>query len=295
MRAVAGLFTRRFMASAMLLLAGAGALGFYLWLRDSSLVQVEHVKISGLTTRDAPAIKRTLRQAALRMTTLHYDAGALERAVNGFPAVESVSASADLPDTLEIRVREHRPVAALESGDGRRIAVASDGTLLPRTRRGALPTVKVDAIPNVGRLDGQSPEEVLVQVLAGAPAELRPLLERAYRAADGIRVAMRQGPTLRFGAPRRVAAKWAAVTRVMADPSAGGAVSLDVRLPDRPAATFDTEPAAVPEAPADGAGAAPTGPTGATGPTGPTDVTPPPAPAPAVPEAATPAAPVPQP
>jgi hypothetical protein len=92
-----------------------------------------------------------------------------------------------------------------------------------------------------------------------------------------------------------VAAKWAAVTRVMADPSAGGAVSLVVRLPDRPAATFDTEPAAAEEAPPDGTGAAPTGPaltgpapagpTGATGPVGPTGATGPTgvAPAPATP------------
>ena len=84
-----------------------------------------------------PAIRRTLRQAATRMTTLHYDAQALERAVDAFPAVQSVSVVGRPPqDTCEIRVREHRPVAALESGDGRRVAVASDGTLLPRSGAG---------------------------------------------------------------------------------------------------------------------------------------------------------------
>jgi len=45
-----------------------------------------------------PAIRRTLRQAALGMTTLHYDEAALDRAVDAFPAVESVSAEADLPN-----------------------------------------------------------------------------------------------------------------------------------------------------------------------------------------------------
>jgi hypothetical protein len=53
-RAGDGLFTRRFAVAAVLLIAGAGVLGFFLWLRDSSLVRVEHVKITGLTTRDAP-------------------------------------------------------------------------------------------------------------------------------------------------------------------------------------------------------------------------------------------------
>jgi cell division protein FtsQ len=267
MRAVAGLVTPRFALGATVLIAATGMLGFFLWLRDSSLVRVEHVKITGLTTRDAPAIRRTLRQAAMRMTTLHYDAGALEQAVDAFPAVQSVSASADLPKTLEIRVREHRPVAALESGDGRRVAVASDGTLLPRSKRGSLPAVKVDAIPTGGRIGGTTQEEFLVLVLAGAPPELRPLLDRAYRASDGVRVAMRIGPTLRFGAPRRVAAKWAAVTRVLADASSGGASELDVRLPERPAATFDAEPEpAETPAPATGAEQGPA--TGATGTTG---------------------------
>jgi cell division protein FtsQ len=253
---VAGVFTRRFVLGAVLVIAGTGVLGFFLWLRDSSLVRVEHVKITGLTTRDAPAIRRTLRQAAMRMTTLHYDAQELERAVDAFPAVESVSASADLPGTLEVRVREHRPVAALESGDGRRVAVASDGTLLPRSKRGSLPAVKVDSMPRAERLGAETPEERLVLVLAGAPAQLRPLLDRAYRAADGVRVAMRTGPTLRFGAPRRVAAKWAAATRVLADPSSGGAAELDVRLPERPAASFDAEPDAA-AAPLPGPGTEP--------------------------------------
>jgi cell division protein FtsQ len=249
MRAIGNMVTPRFALGAVALIAVTGVLGFFLWLRDSSLVRVEHVKITGLTTRDAPAIRRTLRQAAMRMTTLHYDTGALERAVDAFPAVESVSASAELPKTLRIMVREHRPVAALESGDGRRVAVASDGTLLPRSARRSLPAVKVDAIPRGTRLAGETAEERLVLVLAGAPPELRPLLDRAYRAADGVRVAMRTGPTLRFGAPQRLAAKWAAVARVLADASAGGASELDVRLPERPAATFDGEPAPA-EAPA---------------------------------------------
>jgi cell division protein FtsQ len=260
------LVARRFAIGFVLLLAVGGLLGFYLWLRDSSLVRVEHVKVTGLTTRDAPAIRRTLRQAALRMTTLHYDESALEQAVDAFPAVESVSAQADLPKTLEIRVREHRPVAALESGDGRRVAVASDGTLLPRTARRSLPTVKVDSIPAGARLGGETLEERLVLVLAGAPTELRPLLTRAYRAQDGVRVAMRTGPTLRFGTPRRVAAKWAAAARVLADESAGGASELDVRLPERPAARFEDEVEPVTTTPA--APTAPAGPTGTTGATG---------------------------
>jgi hypothetical protein len=219
-----------------LVLAALGWLGWS-WLRDSTLVKVEEVRVTGLTTRDAPAIRRTLRQAALRMTTLNYSEEELRRAVEPFPAVESVSADADLPHKLVIRVREHRPVAALVSGDDRRVAVASDGTLLPQERDSGLPAVKVDALPDDGRL-GKGPQALLVSVVARAPEELRPLLDRAYRAADGVRVAIEGGPTLRFGAPIRVRAKWIAAARVLADTPAAAAESLDLRIPERPSAAY---------------------------------------------------------
>jgi cell division protein FtsQ len=235
--------SRRFMAGfAVLAVAAVGWLGWS-WLRDSSLVQVESVKISGLTTRDAPAIRRTLRQAATRMTTLNYSEQELRRAVEPFPAVQSMSVDADLPHKLVISVREHRPVAALISGESRRVAVASDGTLLPHERGIRLPTVKTDSIPGDGRL-GASVEEGLVRVLAGAPEELRPLLERAYRTKDGVRVAIARGPTLRFGAPIRLAAKWAAAARVLADTAAAGASTIDLRIPERPSAAYDEAVAA---------------------------------------------------
>ncbi len=219
-------------------LAIAAVLAFgWLWVRDSSIVRVSEVEVTGLTTRDAPAIRRTLRQAAMRMTTLHYSEQELARAVEPFPAVESVSVDADVPHKLVISVREHLPVAALVSGDSRRVAVASDGTLLPHERDSRLPTVKVDAIPGGGRL-GSGAEAGLVRVIAGAPEELRPLLERAYRAGDGVRVAIDGGPTLRFGAPIRLAAKWTAAARVLADTPAAAAASIDLRIPERPSAAY---------------------------------------------------------
>ena len=235
--------SRRFMAGFAVLAVAATAWLGWSWLRDSSLVRVESVKISGLTTRDAPAIRRTLRQAATRMTTLNYSEQELRRAVEPFPAVQSMSVDADLPHKLVISVREHRPVAALISGESRRVAVASDGTLLPHERDIRLPTVKTDSIPGDGRL-GTSVEEGLVRVLAGAPEELRPLLERAYRTKDGVRVAIANGPTLRFGAPIRLAAKWAAAARVLADTAAAGASTIDLRIPERPSAAYDEAVAA---------------------------------------------------
>jgi cell division septal protein FtsQ len=219
-----------------LVLAVGGFFGWN-WFRDSALVKVRHVEISGVSkSPDGESIKRDLREATLEMTTLHIDTAKLEQAVNQYPIVRSVSAAGDFPSTVEVKVHEYAPVAELMGPDGRGVPVAFDGTLLPRTRKAKLPSVGVSKTPTE---DGFETARVraLVQVLAGAPLQLRPDLVRAYLEEEtGIEVAMRDGPTLEFGTTRRLEAKWAAATRVLAAPSSLGADAIDVRLPQRPSA-----------------------------------------------------------
>jgi cell division protein FtsQ len=220
---------------ALVLLVAATGWAGYLQLRDVSILRVRQVEITGLEKGDAPAIRRALRQTGSRMTVLHVRQDELERAVDAFPVVRSVSASVDFPSTLHIEVNRQVPVAALTTAAGRRAAVAADGTLLPRVDTRRLATVRAKAIPGGAKLEEQ-PARALVAVLGEAPAELRPLLARAYATDHGIRVAVREGPVLRFGGAARAAAKWAAATRVLADPGSKGARFVDVRLPERPVA-----------------------------------------------------------
>lgn len=213
-----------------------GGWGGYMWFRDLSLFRVHHVTITGLDRHQTPAIRRALRETAMRMSTLHVREDELKQAVDAFPVVRSVSASADFPSGLKIRVEEWVPVAALVSSDGRRVAVSAANTLLrsvgPTAR---LPTVKVTSISTSGNLDDPTARR-LVAALAEAPPELRPLVDRAYETSGGIRIPLRKGPALYFGRAERLAAKWAAATRVLADSAAKGARLIDVRLPERPAA-----------------------------------------------------------
>ena len=220
----------------MLVLAVGGFFAWN-WFRDSPLVKVRHVEITGVSdSPDREAIKRDLREATLQMTTLHIDTAKLERAVDQYPIVRSVSAAGDFPSTVEVKVHEYAPVAELTGPDGGGVPVASDGTLLPRTRKAKLPSVGVSKTPTEDGFESAR-VRVLVQVLAGAPRLLRRDLARAYMDEDtGIEVAMRDGPTLEFGTSRRTDAKWASATRVLAAPSSLGADAIDVRLPGRPSA-----------------------------------------------------------
>jgi cell division protein FtsQ len=227
---------RMVVVAGTLVLLAAGWAG-YLWLRDVSVLRAKHVKVSGVSGHEARAIRRALTEAGERMTVLHVRESELEQAVDGFASVRAVSASADFPNTLEVRVEQYQPVAALLTPAGRRIAVSGDGTLLGSAgSESKLATVKVDEIPS-SRLLPRGLARTLVTVLAGAPPPMRPLLERAFATRRAIEVPLRNGPTLYFGKPDRVAAKWAAAARVLADAGSGGARFIDLRLPERPAAT----------------------------------------------------------
>jgi cell division septal protein FtsQ len=217
-----------------LLLACYGA--YMWWVRDWGLFQVKHVTVTGLEGKEAPAIRRALRHAGTRMTTLHVRQDELERAVDSFAVVRSVTASADFPRSLRITVNEYEPVAALVGRDGRRAAISRAQTILRSvSAQTALPMVDVGTIPTSGSLEDAIARR-LVAVLAAAPRPLRRLIERAYLTGHGLRIAMRKGPVLYFGSDKRVAAKWAAVSRVLADEASRGAKFIDVRLPERPVA-----------------------------------------------------------
>jgi cell division protein FtsQ len=233
----------------LLLLLGAGlvlAVGFQFWLRDSTLVAVEDVSVTGLTTKDASRVRIALSSAAHSMTTLHVQEDELEQAVRAYPVVRAIEVRTDFPHGLAIHVVEHRPAALVDG-----LPVAGDGTIL----RGLPVEGKLPTISSRGDLHGNRLTDAAAlhaaRVAGGAPAALRQRLETVgLRSGDGIVVEVRDGPELIFGDATQVRAKWLAATRVLADPEAAGATYIDVRLPGRPAAGGLAAATAEPVAPA---------------------------------------------
>jgi cell division protein FtsQ len=208
--------------------------GGWLWLRDSSLVAVRHVDVTGVSGGQAPQIRAALEDAARDMTTLHVRTNQLRTAVEPYASVQSVEAHGDFPHRLRIIVHEHVPVGALASG-GERVPVAADGTLLRGTPSGNLPTIGVAAAP-AGDTVGDQRARSEIALLAAAPATLRAKVVRVYAGPRGMTAPLRDGPVLYFGGTERLRAKWIAASRVLADRSSAGASYLDLRLPERPAA-----------------------------------------------------------
>lgn len=226
---------RLLVLGAVALLAGAGYLA---WLRDSSLVAVEQVSVTGLSTRDAAQMRSAITEAARGMTTLHVRQRDLEGAVADYPVVRSIEATPDFPDRLAVHVVERRAVASVSPASGAAdVPVAADGTLLRGARPGTPPArVRAEESLTGDRLRDRR-ALALVRVLAAAPAPLaaRPRGAR-WDSERGVVVALRAGPEVVFGDATSPRAKWAAGARVLATPVARGASYIDVRLPDRPAA-----------------------------------------------------------
>jgi cell division protein FtsQ len=231
--------------------------GLWVWLRDSQLVAVRKVTVTGVSGPDAPRVRDALEAAAQDMTTLHVRHGELRTAVDPFPAVLAVRTDADFPHGLRIEVRERNPVAAVVAGE-QRVAVAADGTLMRTTPSGGLPEITAKAAPGGSHVSEPDVRRA-VAVLAAAPTALRARVRRVYVGPRGLTLPLSRGPTLYFGGSERLRAKWVAAATVLADATSTGATYLDLRLPERPAAG-GLEP---PPAPAEGGDQAAPGASGA--------------------------------
>jgi cell division protein FtsQ len=226
---------RRRLVAAAIVTVALGLL-YQLWLRDSSLVAVDNVEVTGLTTKDGPRIKATLASVAEDMTTLHLRVDEIEAAARQFPVIGSIEVERDFPHGLRIQIVERRP-AALVSVDGVPLPVAGDGTVLRGLRPPeGLPLLRMDKPATDGRVT--DPRTLRALVVTGAAP--RPLPQRIERVSEGpargIVVQLEDGPEVIFGDADRAADKWAAAARVLADPEAAGASYVDVRLPERPVA-----------------------------------------------------------
>lgn len=225
--------SRGLTVTALVLLLALG--GGWLWLRDSALVAVRHVSIVGNTGPDQGQIRAALIRVADNMTTLDVQPDKLKTALAPYPVVKDVQVSTKFPHGLRIHVVEQIPVGAVDSG-GRRVAVSGDGTFLRDLPATSLATIPLRVPPGGTRLSDHDAQGALAALAAAPYAMLDRIGSVTADAAHGIVAQLRSGPSIQFGDPSRLAAKWSAVIAVLADPGSAGAAYLNVSDPGRPAA-----------------------------------------------------------
>src|SRR3954449_4424157 len=104
--------------AALILLAGG-----FLVVRDSPLVRVERVSVSGATGPEGPQVRAALEQTAREMTTLHVRRDALMSAIARYPTVRHLEIKRVRFHALRIPVMRRPAVAVLTAG-AQRLAVA---------------------------------------------------------------------------------------------------------------------------------------------------------------------------
>jgi cell division protein FtsQ len=254
-RALGGGLNRKRVILALVLVVALVA-AYFLWFRDSSLVAIDDVEVTGVKYQQEE-VTAALSAAAEEMTTLNADPGELERAVSEFPTVASVAIDPGFPHHLAITVTERAPVASM--GEGQGVAVAGDGTVLAgvTTEDLKLPPIEVERPPASGKLAGVALAQA--EVLGAAPDPIRPAIEEARVDKDhGVVVGLTEGIEVRFGDSKDAAAKWASAVAILADPKLDQVSYVDVRLPGRPAIGGAPLPEPTAEEAAAAAEAAPT-------------------------------------
>lgn len=209
--------------------------GGWFWLRESSLVGVREVFVTGVSSSQEARVRTALRRSALAMTTLAVDEDELRAAVAPYASVADLGIDPAFPHKLSIEVVERVP-AALVVTEGARVPVSGDGRLLRGVRPDAgLPELRLERLPAGDQVRERTPRAAIT-ILAGAPGPLRGRIERASSGPRGLRLELRDGPDLIFGSATRVRAKWLAASRVLAASSAQGATYVDARVPEWTAA-----------------------------------------------------------
>jgi cell division protein FtsQ len=220
-----------------LVTALALAVGGWMWLRDSRLVRVSDVQITGVTSSDGDQVKAALEGAALEMSTLHVRESALREASANFTSVAGLRVSTDFPHGMTIHVIERRPVAALAGREGeRRIPVTGTGVLLRGVSADRdLPSLALPQSTIGPRVTDRRALRALA-IAGAAPDELLRRSQQLEMNSRGVVVTLTNGPELVFGSDAQARAKWIAAARVLAESSAAGATYLDLRIPGRVAA-----------------------------------------------------------
>jgi len=218
-----------FKAAGLFLIVAALGAGFFFVLKDSSLFDVRHVRVIGLTGSRAQRV----RNAALGQSTLSFNEDEVRAAASGHPPVQSVSVETHPPHDVTVTVALYRAVAAVGVTAGALQAVSADGTVLPGLTVKGLPVVDGSVVGGFVR------DRVVLEslkILQSAPPELRGRIASFARDPKfGLFAVLTAGPKIYFGDQTFVAAKWASAARVLSDPASRGAAYVDVRVPRRPA------------------------------------------------------------
>jgi cell division protein FtsQ len=203
---------------------------------QTPLLDVDRVRVDGVTHSDAAEVRRVAR-IERGDTMVGVDAGRAAARIEGLPWVAQATLARRWPGTIEIHLTEREPLAVVEVVEGRVALVDKDGRVLAVTRQPP---------PGLPEVTGVSSRRIAEGAELGRGARdaltvLRALGERlsgvVTSVSSDLDAALADGGEIRFGSTDDLDHKIVAVETVLADVDMACLGVLDVRVPGSPALT----------------------------------------------------------
>jgi cell division septal protein FtsQ len=219
----------------------AAAIGTYVAARQTSIFALERIEVEGAPPAVAAEVRASLRPY-LGKSLVRFDAGAASRRLSNVAEVADSQFDRAFPHTVKVRVHTERPVAVLRQGADAWLVSASARVLrrldppYPRLPRVWVPrSADIAVNSTLGGLGAQG---------VAALAPLRPLRVgvevRQVRTGTGdLTLLLDSGTELRLGDSGDLRLKLSIAKQLL--PVAVGADYVDVSVPERPVAKFNTQ------------------------------------------------------
>ena len=223
-----------------LVLVGSGV-GAYFGARETGVFSLDRIDVDGAPGATATRIRSALHPY-VGESLVRFDRGTAERRLASVPEVAEVHFDRDFPHTLKVRVRLERPVAVLRRGSDAWL-VSSSARVLAQLKRPypRLPRIWLPASADI------SVNATLAGVGAMGVAAVAPLRAlhlvapvRQVVAGDGeLTLVLSSGTRLRLGDTGDLRLKLAIARKLL--PLTHGAAYVDVSVPERPVAGYDSQ------------------------------------------------------
>ncbi len=229
---------RRLRRLLVLLALATAALGVTAVLR-SSLLDVDHVTISG-TGRTSSTVARRSTGINLGRAMISVDPAAAEARLERLPWVARASVQRHWPATVAVRIVERRPVAVVSRTGITRVLDRTGRVLGPATASdlARLPHVAGD-VPGVGGAVGPARRRVTAILRALTP-DLRAQVATARVGSAGTILTLRDDITVRWGGTQLAHAKIEALRTILTQVQRSDIASIDVTVPTAAAITSKT-------------------------------------------------------
>jgi cell division protein FtsQ len=212
-----------------------GAVVAVAWVvTHSSLLEVGRVRVTG-AQQAAPA--EVQRAAGVRGDPILFvDTGAVEHRVERVAWVDEARVERSLGGEVDIHVTERRPAAWVRRAPDRVALVDVHGRVLadaPAPPPGLPEITGLRAVPRAGH---DIAPNAAARVLEKLPPALGLRTTRITVDGDAVTLGVKDGPEVRLGSPRDVAAKARAALAVLAATADTPPRYIDVRVPAAPVA-----------------------------------------------------------